>query len=718
MILFQQDWARERAVIHDETNNKSFIRISMVLRRLGIMNHAFPLALHQADLAPYDPHNLTDPSEELRLRIALECKFNPFYFFREVLRIPASGGAPIPINANRGVLAMLWCFFNNISYIAIQPRQTGKTVIACGIGVWTIYIGGNNLEMSLYTKDTALVQANVGRIKTMRDALPKYLHHPTVKDTDNVEGLSYSMLGNRYRTAIAQKDKQGADNLGRGMTSTPIHIDEPGFCTNIDITYPVMMLSTIAAVNSARSRGQPHANLLTTTAAPIDTIRGRYTFGIVNRAMPFSESLYDLQNNEKLKEVVHANSSNSMINGTFSYLMLGKDRKWYEDAVRISEASQDVNDRELLNMWTSGSDTSVLDPAIIKIINDHRREPEHTELIGDYVVKWYISERFRRSNEFFQRHYILGMDSSENIGEDFTTLVMIDVADMGVTCTFRCNESNTIKLAMFIAEFLMMYPNVTFIPERNSTGGAIIDVVTMIFQQNHVNPFRRIFNQVVQKRNEDEQMAAIALDSPDIIDTATKRYLGFRTDTKTRGFLYRNTLKKATTLNATRIFDTTLCSELSALAVVNGRIDHTEGGHDDTVIAYLLCCWLIFFGENLPYYGIDARSILRNVTADGSEIDPIYRDQQLALRRQIKHFESLISEAASPVLKNTYRQKIMLLQSQLDPSISIEPIGIATINQDVKDYGSSLYTPQEFAKQEKRSYGADETLRHILHLIR
>lgn len=717
MILFQQDWETDRANIHYDTNNKSFIRICMIFKKLNVLNYNFPLALYQSELAKYDPHNLKDNSEELRLKIALEVAINPWYYFREVVRIPASGGNPIPLNANRACIAMIWCFLNSISYIAIQPRQTGKTVVACCIISYVMYIHGRNIEISLFTKDSSLVQANVSRIKTIRDSLPEYLIHPHQKDIDNKEGLSYERFGNKYFTKIARSDRQGADNTGRGITTPIVHTDEPGYCTNIDITYPVMMLSTTAAVENAKVRGQFHSNILTTTAAPIDTTRGRYTFDLVNRAMPFTETLYDLKDKTTLAHIVHTNSGNDIINGTFSYLMLGKTKEWYENACRISETTKEVNDRELLNMWTAGSETGILDVETLRIINAHRHEPEHTEIIRDYIVKWYIPESFLRSSSFTQNRYILGMDSSENIGEDFTTLVMIDVSDMSVTCTFRCNESNTIKMGVFIADFLIKYPNVTFIPERNSTGGAIVDVITLIFQKNRINSFRRIFNQVVQDRKNPE-MARIDIDNPDNIDTSLKKHLGFRTTGKTRPFLYKNTLKKASSLNATRIFDITLVSELSALSSVNGRIDHVEGGHDDMVIAYLLCCWLIFFGENLQYYGIDSRMILMRVTSDGAIVDPKHRDQQLEIRRSIKYYEGLIEGTQSPILKNTYRQKILLLQNEIDLNFTIEPVGVSKINQDVIDYGTTVYTPQEFAKTDSNIRRAEKAQHRFLQFIR
>lgn len=868
MILFKDDWHREGAIVHSETSNKTFLKVSMILKKMNVENYMFPLALLQPDLAKYDPHNLQDSSEELRLRIALESKMNPWYHFREIARVPASGSGVIPFKANRANIAMIWCFFNNIHYIAIQPRQTGKaqklsariktpmgwtfmgdlkigdvitapdgtstnvigiypqgikpfyritfedgrytdccddhlwrvynpllienrwnvitlkdirnslensllsymglyiqrtqfeaeatgkyllriksieyigqdemqcievdhpdhlyitddfivthnTIGACAIINHVMYLYGTNMTMQLYTKDAKLAQENVVRIKTMREALPDYLLHKRTTDTDNKEGLSYTALHNRYLTAIAQSSKEDADNLGRGMTAPVIHGDEPGFCDNIDITYPVMMLSTLTAVKNAKAAGQPHSNIFTTTAAPIDTARGRFAYQMVNNAMPFTENLYDLKDNEAAKALVKANSKNDMVNGTFSYLMLGLTHDWYEEACRLSQTSKEVNDRELLNEWKSGTDTSILDPVTIKLINNHKKEPIWTDIINNYVVRWYIPKDFVKSVAFQKKHYILGMDSSENIGRDFTTLVLIDSSDLSVVATFRCNESNTIKMGVFIAEFLIMYNNVTFIPERNSTGTAIIDVITLVFQKRRLSPFRRIYNTVVQDRD-NEDMARINIDDPDMVDTSMKRHLGFRTTGKTRPYLYKNTLKKAVGMNATRIYDTVLIGELSTLSVSNGRIDHVDGAHDDMVIAYLLACWLIFEGKNLHYYGIDVRSILMSISSDGSLIDPTHRDQQIALRRQIKIYEDLIKSSPSQLIKNNHIQKLMLLRSQLDTSMTFEPVGIAKVNQDVSDFGHQLYTPQEFTNKTMIPKRTDGSMKTVLSLF-
>ncbi len=709
MILFQDDWRREGASIHEDTRNKSFIRLCMVLKSMNIKNYAFPMALLQPELAPYDPHNLTDNSQELRLKIGLECKLNPWYMFREVLRVPTSGGEPGPLDANRANIAMIWCFYNNLSYIAIQPRQTGKSIVACSLIATILYITGLRMRMILYTKDTKLLQENVARIKMIRDALPPYLVHQQQADTDNKEGLSYARFQNHYLTTVAQSSAQAADNLGRGMTAPVIHIDEPAFCDNINITYTKMMLSTIRAVKDAEKFGQPHSNLLTTTAAPLDTLRGKYTYDLVCGAMPMTETLYDTKNKEDATRIVRANSANGMINGTYSYIMLGYDRQWLEDAIRIGQGTKDDNDRELLNIWKTSGNDALLDPLTIDLLNKHIHDPVWHEQLGDYVLKWYVDEATVKAPEFVRRKLVLAMDSSENIGEDFTTLVLIDAADMAVLAVFRCNATNTIKLGMFIADLLLLYRNITFIPERNSTGGAIIDTIVLTFRNHGINPFRRIYNQVVQDRKL-EAMKQIDLDDPDITETSIKKYLGFRTTTKTRPFLYKNTLKKAVGLNIQRIHDRSLITELSALSVVNGRIDHSEGQHDDTVIAYLLACWLLFYGENLSYYGITAQDILTRVAADGSAVDIAHRDHQLGIRRMIKFYQDLVDRTNSQVIRSNYLQKILSLKNQLDPNLNLEPIGMTKVHQDVQDYGHTHYTPQAIAARTQSTQRTTQAL--------
>lgn len=74
MILFKNDIPKYPTVIFDvNTVNTSWVRVSGLLKVMGIKNHYFFLALYDRELQgvdPYSPHLTTDQ----KTRIALEVK--------------------------------------------------------------------------------------------------------------------------------------------------------------------------------------------------------------------------------------------------------------------------------------------------------------------------------------------------------------------------------------------------------------------------------------------------------------------------------------------------------------------------------------------------------------------------------------------------------------------------------------------------------------------
>ena len=130
MILFLKDWKKyPTAIIDYNTTNKSFLRYAGLLKAMGVKNHAFPLALINPNLVGVNPHDPTISLEEMTAVVA-EAKQNPWYIFREIIKIPASSGTqPVPLEANRGNIAFYWCFFLPPT-VALLRRPT----IGCSSG--------------------------------------------------------------------------------------------------------------------------------------------------------------------------------------------------------------------------------------------------------------------------------------------------------------------------------------------------------------------------------------------------------------------------------------------------------------------------------------------------------------------------------------------------------------------------------------------------------
>ena len=214
MILYKSDMTAQRPHIHWDTKNESFIRMAIVLKRMGIQNNTFFLTLYQPELAHVNPHDKNLSLETIQ-KILFECKINPWYFFREVIRIPSSGDEAIPFELHRANLAAIWTFLNDIDFGLIQPRQTGKTYVVQSIVCYFMYILADSVDIGMFTKDTGLLQDNVKRLKELRDSLPYYMVERTAKDWDRKEGLSYAKKKNFYKTYTAANDERGAYKQGR-----------------------------------------------------------------------------------------------------------------------------------------------------------------------------------------------------------------------------------------------------------------------------------------------------------------------------------------------------------------------------------------------------------------------------------------------------------------------------------------------------------------------
>ena len=82
------------------TSNNSFLKMYKKLKSMDIKNNKFFLRIYDRSLSKIDPHdpNLT---QEEQSKVLQECIRNPWYFIREVIRIPVPG-KPKKFELHRG----------------------------------------------------------------------------------------------------------------------------------------------------------------------------------------------------------------------------------------------------------------------------------------------------------------------------------------------------------------------------------------------------------------------------------------------------------------------------------------------------------------------------------------------------------------------------------------------------------------------------------------
>lgn len=697
MVLFNGDYSKVSCIIDTKTKNHSFIRMSILLKKMGVVNNKFMLVLTQPELQGVDPlsDNLT---ERQRMMIAMECKINPWYAFRECIRIPAQGGEPVRFILNRSNLALMWCFFNNIDTFLTMPRQIGKTMASLALTVYSMYILGDHVDIGMFAKDSKLQVQNVRRVKEIRDALPSYLVKKGRSFTsDNQESIEYKPNTTKYISYVSCASRKLAESQGRGGSFIWTHWDEFAYYENNDLSYPSAIATTETAGEGAREAGMPCAHIITTTAGYTASGPGKFAFSFKNRAMRFEEGIYDCEDHKTLIKVLETNSTNNFMYLEFSYQQLGKDEKWFK-RVCVNKDRETI-ERDYLNHWIHSSGDSIIPKHIMDALEANITEPVSITIENSIVMRWFAAQQTLDIPDIKNIPYIIGCDSADNVGKDFTTLVIINPIDMGVVMSCRCNQSNLVYFADTVLALLRRFPRSLFIPERNRAATLIDIILERMMRENTDDPFKRIFNYFVQDGG--DQRGTI---KHDISLGSVRKQFGYKTTggADSRSLLFGKVLMTTVEHNNTKIYDKVLVDEMCGLVTRNGRIDHKQSGNDDTLIAYLIASWFIMYGKNIEMYGIDPREVLAT-TADGDFKDHPGMDELIS---RVEYLEQkLNSGAVSIMMRNAFECELAeikpIVESQRGDSstdkISMHQTNASktptnTFNMEKMTQGISMFT--------------------------
>jgi hypothetical protein len=698
MILFKSDWDLfPESILHTSTKNVSYVRLAGLLKGMGVENHAFFLALHNPLLEhidPYDP-NLT---ETQIMMISKEAKENPWYIFREIIKVPAIAGPDnLPLKANRANISLFWLFFNHVTTMLLQPRQTGKSISTDALnvalfGILTVYT-----DIQLLTKDDDLRVKNVKRIKDLYDSLPYYLKLRSRGDTYNTEKLTISRLHNSYQTAVAQPSRRGALNLGRGMTIPINHIDEIAFIVNISLTLPALLAATGAARDIAAEAGAEYGNIFTTTAGYLNTESGQYAYEIYSESMRWSEKLFDCKDQEELYDVIKKNSPGKKVQVVLDYnhRQLGYTDEWL--ARKISEARSEGENAEAdyLNKWAAGNSESPIDKQYLKLINASIIPDPYNEISKQgYILKWYAREA-EIETKFRNRILVTGIDTSDAIGNDDIAVNVRCATSAEVLGAGTYNETNLILFSEWLVQLLLDYPNMILVIERKSSGVAIIDNLLKLLPLYGVDPFSRLFNWVVNDAEMVPSYMSEVIKVPfnrrdSMVYTKYRKEFGYATagaGRASRDNLYSLAFNPSIKYTSTVVRDRVLINQLNGLIRKNGRIDHGPKDHDDSVIAWLLAYWFLSEAKNKPFYGLNNSMVLTGVLTTivneaGGEEAYYNKIRQNRIRQTINELIIQLKAEKDPVISNILINKIKHMYKDIT-SVNGEVLNIDTLIENI-----------------------------------
>ena len=681
MILYTEDWGRyPNASVHYETQNRSWVELAKKLELQGVKNNKFLLALHDPSLRYVDPWK-EDLDTVTRTKILVEIKINPWYFFREIARFDkkTNGVRRYYLNANRGNIAAWWSYFNHQDYNLTQPRQTGKSTASNWLVVWLLFFRYSDTDIFLLTKDNTLRQNNVRAIKTYRDLLPDYLNPSTKRDVNNLISVSCVSLGNKLYTAVSQNSKADADKIGRGFSCKTYIVDEGPYVNYLETSLNAMLPGGDAKQEEAKEKLEPYGNIYTTTSGSKADESGAYYYDMVSNCLQWKESLFDLKDNIQLKDLVRKSSVvKNLINIVFNHRQLGFTDEWLIEKLQKNGATGAKANKDYFNIWDDGASESPLDKDLAAAIRKGVKDPEYNEYTKEgYTIQWYIPKS-QISTRLSSSRYVMGLDTSDAVGRDAISVTIVDVSNLEIVATMLIKETNLVNFGYWLVDFMVKYTNIILIPERKNQAATLIDLLLIRLPLNGEDPFKRIFNRVVHENKLDEpayKKYTRYLHRDIEAYSPVKDQFGYATagtGEYSRNALYRDTLILACEYGAAVLNDRGTMEEILGLERKNGRIDHGQDKHDDRVISWLLCSWLLISGRNLQHYGItnplskaiDYKDRIALESGNSSLASRLEQNEkQLELKEKIDGYLLLLKSVKDDFLANQYEMKLRKLET-------------------------------------------------------
>ena len=608
------------------TKNQSFIQTAYELKTLGNKNFYFMLEVRypQLGVQDIDPFKPNITSEEIG-KIVIECKANPWFFFREVARVPARG-MPKPFQAylHRSSCAMVWCYIHSIDFIVNQPRQTFKTTWTLLITLYSFIFELKNADIPFAHLNEAQVIRNIEMFRDYVYALPPYMNPWLTKQKmPGVKSIKYDQHNVTIRI-IAQADSEvNAKDRLRGWTLFTGFFDEWEYIDFITDIIAGAAPAIISGRTIAEQIGCRTCMMYSSTPGNLETETGIAAQHMIDATPRFFEGIYDLTEAELADfldgatkrddgeyVVADPNESNTkvtMLYIEFNYKQLRKSEEWLREQYLEAERTGKIAEyrRGVLLDRFRGGDVVLFDQRDIDYIKNHVREPDHDMFILNkfhlyvYDHKIYQGDLMSDTPYFdIYTPYLIGMDISGGGNGDNTAIVITHPYTLEVVAELQSPYIGIIDLMKIIAFLAKLVPNGIFCVETNNVGKAIVDFVqeTQLEHRFYHDPELNMHKNATTTQNDVSKLLEAKANA--------KQYIGVYVTPQVRAQMF-NLLKLHVKDYKETLNTRNLVKDITNLVIYKKKIQARSGEHDDTIMAYLHTLYVLYYGFDLTRFGID-----------------------------------------------------------------------------------------------------------------
>ncbi len=599
-----------------KTRNKSFLELYSDLYKLGVKNNKFFLRIYDTSLIGVDPYAPKLPLD-IQLRIFLECLINPWYFLREIARIPEDG-APIEVGGgtqyriDRNNLACWYLFLNGIPFYQSKPRQRGKTQDCLCRFNYAYHFAAMSSSFLFFSKDLPLAKQNLYRMKCQRDMMPTYLQMKFIitedgkydKGRDNITTMQNPVTHNTVTVMPKATSQDTAIRLGRGATAAFQYYDEFDFISYIkDIINTAAFAFSKASENAAKN-GSLFSRTLSSTPGDIDHRDGKFAAEFIDKMVRWEEKYFDLPINQ-LKKILKSPKLNGFVFVEHSWKQLKCSMEWYEEQCKLVNYDEETIAREIDLKRISGSGLSPFRRADIMYINNHIKEPIDQIDYSKNLCPIYIYRKLNR-----KIHYLLCVDPAEGLAQDNTGLSLINPYTRAVDAEFKSPFITQTDMGKLIVKFMDEYcPKSMIVVEANKGRELINYLIDSKYRYQLYYDVDKLNAKIVDDIDEYGAAKRAAY---------MRRAYGVDTTKSSRKVMF-GILEALMEEEKQILYTKYVVKDISALErKPSGKIAAAEGAHDDNIMSYLIGLFVYNNASNLEEFGI--RKGAKSPEED--EIDP------------------------------------------------------------------------------------------------
>lgn len=474
------------------------------------------------------PHEIKNMADEY-LSEYLKCKADFDYFCRNYILIEVPG-KDVHLKPYKKQVELVNLVEKQHYVLVLKSRQIGISTIIQAYSAWlTIFF--DNAVIGIISKDGKEATDFARAIRGMVEKLPDWMKPPKgplgkgfAKRTEQ----SF-ILTNGSKVFASPVNPNAPDKTLRGKAITFLVIDEAAFVHHIDTAWTSMVPALSTNQMQAKKAQVPYGTVVLSTPNKTNGI-GEWYFKRYMKAVSRDDIFEPF--------VIHW----KMIPE------LADDPDWYKMQCELfdNDPRKIAQELELKFLPTEGS---FFEPETVEAVQNSVIEPlEITKLFNGALWK------FR--NPIPNRHYIMGVDTAPEHGEDKSALTVWDYETLEQVAEYqgKCKVLDYVKVIKVVAS---QYPG-TIVVESNSYGNQVVE------QLNNSE-----FAFMIYKERRGKQTVLP----------------GLSTNSKTRPLMI-DSLYSYITQYPECVKSERLALELTGLVTkTNGRVEADTGCHDDLALA-------------------------------------------------------------------------------------------------------------------------------------